>query len=133
MQAPTCLRKAGWTYRDSALRNAAGEPFRFEILDDAGPMTRIISAYARNLAKLGIAVDQRTADYALLAKRMDDFDFDMTSIRFPDVSSPGNEMFDLFGSKAADQTGSNNAWGLKDPAVDTILGGLVAGRNRPGF
>lgn len=131
LQARSLLAQAGWTYRDGALRNAAGDPLRFEILDDAGPMTRIISAYARNLAKLGIAVDQRTADYALLAKRMDDFDFDMTSIRFPDVSSPGNEMFDLFGSKAADQPGSNNAWGLKDPAVDKILAALVAADNRP--
>lgn len=131
LQARSLLEQAGWTYRDGALRNAAGDQMHFEILDDAGPMSRIISAYARNLAKLGIAVDQRTADYALLAKRMDDFDFDMTSIRFPDVSSPGNEMFDLFGSKAADQPGSNNAWGLKDPAVDKILEALVAADTRP--
>jgi microcin C transport system substrate-binding protein len=131
LQARSLLEQAGWTYRDGALRNAAGTPMQFEILDDAGPMSRIIGAYARNLAKLGIAVDQRTADYALLAKRMDDFDFDMTSIRFPDVSSPGNEMFDLFGSKAADQPGSNNAWGLKDPAVDKILDALVAADTRP--
>ena len=131
LQARALLEQAGWTYRDGALRNAAGDPFRFEILDDEGPMARIIGAYARNLAKLGIVVDQRTADYALLAKRMDDFDFDMTTIRFPDVSSPGNEMFDLFGSRAADQPGSNNAWGLKDPAVDRILDALVAAETRP--
>ena len=131
LQARDLLQQAGWTYRDGALRNAAGQAFRFEILDDAGPMSRIIAAYARNLAKLGIQVDQRTADYALLAKRMDDFDFDMTSVRFPDVSSPGNEMFDLFGSKAADQPGSNNAWGLKDPAVDRIIEALVAADTRP--
>ena len=55
----------------------------------------------------------------------------MTSVRFPDVSSPGNEMFDLFGSKAADQPGSNNAWGLKDPAVDRIIEALVAADTRP--
>ncbi|RXZ33266.1 ABC transporter substrate-binding protein [Oxalobacteraceae bacterium CAVE-383] len=131
LKARALLEQAGWVYRDGALRNAKGEQFRFEILDDAGPMSRIISAYARNLAKLGIEVDQRTADYALLAKRMDDFDFDMTSVRFPDVSSPGNEMFDLFGSKAADQPGSNNAWGLKDPAVDRIIEALVAADTRP--
>ncbi|HEY4319262.1 MAG TPA: extracellular solute-binding protein [Herbaspirillum sp.] len=131
LRARALLEQAGWTYRDGALRNAKGEQFHFEILDDAGPMSRVISAYARNLAKLGIDVDQRTADYALLAKRMDDFDFDMTSVRFPDISSPGNEMFDLFGSKAADQPGSNNAWGLKDPAVDRIIEALVAADTRP--
>jgi microcin C transport system substrate-binding protein len=131
LQARSLLEQAGWTYRDGALRNAGGEQFRFEILDEPGAMSRVISAYVRNLAKLGIAAEQRTADNALLAKRMDDFDFDMTSIRFPDIASPGNEMFDMFGSKAADQQGSNNAWGLKDPAVDRIVEALVAADTRP--
>jgi microcin C transport system substrate-binding protein len=82
------------------------------------------------LQKLGIQVTQRTADYALIQKRMDEFDFDMTSIRFPDMTSPGNELFDMFGSKAADQKGSNNVWGLKDPAVDRLVQDLVAANTR---
>ncbi len=131
LQARALLEQAGWAYRDGALRNAKGEPFRFEILDDPGAMSRVISAYVRNLEKLGISVEQRSADFALLAKRMDDFDFDMTSLRLPETSSPGNEMFDLFGSKAADQQGSNNAWGIKSPAVDRILTSLVAANTRP--
>jgi microcin C transport system substrate-binding protein len=131
LQARSLLEQAGWTYRDGALRNAAGEQFHFEIMDDAGPMGRIIAAYVRNLQKLGIAVDQRTVDYALQAKRMDSFDFDMTSLRLPDIASPGNEMFDMFGSKAADQQGSNNVWGLQDPAVDRIVEALVAADTRP--
>ena len=54
----------------------------------------------------------------------------MTSIRFPEVSSPGNEMFDLFGSKAADEKGSNNVWGLKDPVVDQLVTTLVKAATR---
>jgi microcin C transport system substrate-binding protein len=131
LQAVELFRQAGWTYRDGALRNAKGEPFAFEIIDDQSAMSRVISVYVRNLQKLGIQVTQRTSDYALIQKRMDEFDFDMTSIRFPDVSSPGNEMFDMFGSKAADEKGSNNAWGLKDPAVDRLVEGLVAADTRP--
>jgi microcin C transport system substrate-binding protein len=131
LQAVELFRQAGWTYRDGALRNAKGEPFAFEIIDDQSAMSRVISVYVRNLQKLGIQVTQRTSDYALIQKRMDDFDFDMTSIRFPDVSSPGNEMFDMFGSKAADEKGSNNAWGLKDPAVDRLVEALVAADTRP--
>jgi microcin C transport system substrate-binding protein len=130
LKAVNLFREAGWTYRDGALRNAKGEPFAFEILDDQSAMSRIISVYTRNLQKLGIRVTQRTADYALIQKRMDEFDFDMTSIRFPDMRSPGNELFDMFGSKAADEKGSNNAWGLKDPAVDRLVQALVAADNR---
>lgn len=130
LQARELLRQAGWEYRDGALRNAGGEAFAFEILDDQSALSRVISIYVRNLQKLGIQVTQRTADYALIARRMDAFDYDMTSIRFPDVSSPGNEMFDMFGSRAADEKGSNNVWGLKDPAVDKLVEALVAADTR---
>lgn len=130
LQARALLQQAGWNYRDGALRNASGEPFEFEILDDQSAMSRVISVYVRNLQKLGFQVKQRTADYALVQKRLEEFDFDMTSTRFPDVTSPGNEMFDMFGSKAADQPGSNNAWGLKDAAVDRLVQALVAARTR---
>lgn len=130
LEAVELFRQAGWTYRDGALRNAKGEPFAFEIIDDQSALSRVISVYIRNLEKLGIQVTQRTADFALVQKRMDEFDFDMTSIRFPDVSSPGNEMFDMFGSKAADEKGSSNAWGLKDPAVDSLVEKLVAADSR---
>ncbi len=130
LQAKALFKEAGWEYRDGALRNSKGEPFSFEILDDQSALSRIISVYVRNLQKLGIQVNQRTADYALVQKRMEEFDFDMTSIRFPDTTSPGNEMFDMFGSKAADEKGSNNAWGLKDPVVDKLVAGLVAAETR---
>ncbi len=130
LEAVELFRQAGWTYRDGALRNEKGEPFAFEIIDDQSALSRVISVYIRNLEKLGIQVTQRTADFALVQKRMDEFDFDMTSIRFPDVSSPGNEMFDMFGSKAADEKGSSNAWGLKDLAVDRLVEKLVAADSR---
>lgn len=131
LQAVELFRQAGWTYRDGALRNEKGVPFAFEIMDDQSSMSRVISVYVRNLQKLGIQVTQRTADFALLQQRMDDFDFDMTSLRFPDVSTPGNELFDMFGSKAADEKGSSNYWGLKNPAVDRLVEALVKADTRP--
>jgi microcin C transport system substrate-binding protein len=130
VRARELFRQAGWEYRDGALRNAGGQPFRFEILDDQPSLSRVISVYARNLEKLGIQVSQRTSDAALVQKRMDEFDYDMTSQRFPDVNSPGNELIDLFGSKAADVNGSNNIFGLKDPVVDKLVIALVGAGSR---
>jgi len=130
VKAKELFKEAGWDYRDGSLRNSKGEPFTFEVLDDQSALSRVISVYVRNLQKLGIEVRQRTADYALVQKRMEEFDFDMTTIRFPDTTSPGNEMFDMFGSKAADEKGSNNAWGLKDPAVDKLVTNLVSAESR---
>ncbi len=130
LKARGLFKEAGWEYRDGALRNAKGEPFSFEILDDQSALSRIIAVYVRNLEKLGVRVSQRTADFALVQKRMEEFDFDMTSQRFGDVTSPGNEMFDMLGSKAADEKGSSNYWGLKDPVVDNLVTALVRADSR---
>ncbi|RQS24018.1 ABC transporter substrate-binding protein [Burkholderia sp. Bp8992] len=131
LKARTLLAQAGWTYRDGALRNAKGEPFTFEILDDSGAaMEGIVTAYQRNLAKLGIDARFRTADYALLQKRLDAFDYDMTTIRLPGVQVPGSEQYSRYASKFADEPGSDNLIGLKSPAVDTLLHALGTAQTR---
>ncbi|KUY90627.1 MULTISPECIES: extracellular solute-binding protein [unclassified Burkholderia] len=131
LKARALLAQAGWTYRDGALRNARGEPFTFEILDDSGAaMEGVVTAYQRNLAKLGIDARFRTADYALLQKRLDAFDYDMTTVRLPGVQVPGAEQFSRYASKFADEPGSDNIIGLKSPAVDTLLHALGAAQTR---
>ncbi len=124
------LAQAGWTYTDDALRNAKGEPMVFEFLDDGGAMSRVITTYVRNLEKLGIQINQRTTDYALYQKRLEDFDFDMVSIRFPDSQSPGNELRDRFSSEAADTPGSDNLFGLKSPQVDQLVDNVLRANTR---
>lgn len=127
------LSQAGWTYRDGALRNARGEPFVFELLDDAGSgtsMEPVAAAYAHNLQKLGITLKFRTADFALVQKRLDAFDFDMTTVKLPDVQIPGTEQVSRFGSRYADQPGSDNLLGVKSPAIDTILHKVVSAQTR---
>lgn len=130
LKARELLAQAGWTYREGALRNSKGEPFRFEMVEDGPFFLRVISSYVRNLEKLGIAVDIRTSDFALHQKRMDEYDFDMTTIRFPDSQSPGNELWDRFGSKAALEKGSDNVIGVKSPAVDALIDAIVRAQTR---
>lgn len=131
LKARALLAQAGWTYRDGALRNAKGEPFTFEILDDSGAsMEGIVAAYQRNLAKLGIVARFRTADFALLQKRLDAFDYDMTTIRLPGVQVPGAEQYSRYASKFADEPGSDNFIGLKSPAVDALLHALGTAQTR---
>ncbi|WP_250513433.1 extracellular solute-binding protein [Caballeronia sp. INDeC2] len=133
IKARELLRQAGWTYRDGALRNAKGEPFVFEILDDTGggaSMEPVAAAFGRNLQKLGIAMNFRTVDYALIQKRLDAFDFDVTSVRMPDVQVPGTEQVSRFGSKSADEQGSDNLAGVKSKAVDAILQKVISAQTR---
>ncbi|WP_410497930.1 extracellular solute-binding protein [Chitinibacter sp. S2-10] len=129
-QARELLKQAGWTYRDGALRNAKGELFTFEILDDGGAMARVFPPLARNLAKLGITATLRNIDFALYQRRLDAFDFDMTVLRFPDVQSPGQELLDYYGSKAADVKGSSNVIGIKNPAIDALIAHVLKAQNR---
>ncbi|HEY1996807.1 extracellular solute-binding protein [Paraburkholderia sp.] len=128
LQARALLAEAGWTYRDGALRNAKGQPFEFEILDDSSgaPVWQpVIATYQRNLAKLGIKINYRVSDFAVYQKRLDAFEFDATIIKFPDEQVPGSDQVDQFSSKSADVSGSGNLGGLKSPAVDAILQALV--------
>jgi microcin C transport system substrate-binding protein len=128
LKARELLAEAGWTYRDGALRNEKGEPFTFEVLDDTSASAQwapIMAQYTQALKRLGIQVNYRSVDFALYQKRLDAFDFDMTTIKFPDVQVPGAEQIDRFGSKAADEPGSGNLLGLKSPAVDAILKALT--------
>ena len=89
-------------------------------------MSRIISIYAQALQRLGIQLNYRLVDVALYQQRMDTFDFDMTTVRFGGSTSPGNELFDRFGSRAATVQGSDNVWGLRDAAVDVLIEHVVA-------
>jgi len=133
IEARDLLAEAGWTWRDGALRNARGQPFVFEFLDDTGDsaaMAPVAAAFARNLQKLGITMTVRSLDYALIQKRIDAFDFDMTSVRLPDVQVPGTEQVSRFGSRYANEPGSDNLLGVKSPAIDAILRKIVAARTR---
>jgi microcin C transport system substrate-binding protein len=133
LEARALLQQAGWTYRDNALRNAKGEPFEFEILDDSSSeaaMSPIVATYIRNLQKLGITAAFRVSDFAVYQKRLDNFDFDTTTVRMPDVQVPGSEQIDRYGSKAADTQGSDNVIGLKSPVVDAVLRALVQAQTR---
>ena len=126
LKARALLEQAGWHWRDGALRNAKGQALVIEYLDAQGSMSRIISVYAQALQRLGITLNYRLADFALYQQRMDTFDFDMTTVRYGGSTSPGNELFDRFGSRAAGVQGSDNVWGLRDPAVDALIGKVVA-------
>ena len=129
-KARDLLAAAGWTYRDGALRNAKGDAFTLEYLDSGGG-ERLIAPYFQALAKLGIAGEYRRADFALIRKRLDVFDFDLFTVRVPGSEAPGAELLDRYGSQSAGTEGSSNLMGIKDPAIDALLNQAVASRTRP--
>ena len=125
------LAEAGWTFREGALRNSKGEAFTLEFLDSQGTLGRIVTPYMQALSKLGFQCQYREVDFALLQKRLDVFDFDLTGIRSPGSEAPGSELKDRFLSSAASTVGSSNLMGIRDPAVDAIVEQAVSANTRP--
>ena len=130
IKAKQLLADAGWTYKDGALRNAKGEAFTLEYLSGDSRGEVVTAPYARALAKLGIELIYRRADFALIQKRMDVFDFELFTIRVPGTEWPGNELQDRFGSKSADTEGANNLIGVRDPNVDYLVNLAVSSQTR---
>ncbi len=130
IRAQRMLKAAGWSYRQGALRNAAGEPLRLEMMLVQPEFERIVHPFRRNLARLGIRLDIRILDAAQYIQRLRQFDFDLTVTGFPASSSPGNELWNFWSSQAADTSGSGNLAGLKSPAVDSLISGITQARTR---
>lgn len=130
-RAKALLAEAGWTYQDGALRNAAGEALSIEFLDNSGSMGRVVTPYAKNLEKLGITVNYKVIDFAILQKRMDVFDFEIISNRYVGSEAPGTELLERFGSRAAGTEGSSNVIGVKSPVVDALLDKVMSAHKRP--
>lgn len=129
-KARELLAAAGWTYRDGALRNAKGEAFTLEYLDSAGG-ERLTAPYFQALTRLGIEGQYRRADFALIQKRLDVFDFDLFIVRVPGREAPGSELLDRWGSRSAATEGSSNLIGVRDPAVDRLVSLAVSSTTRP--
>ncbi|MDS4042889.1 MAG: extracellular solute-binding protein [Candidatus Competibacter sp.] len=125
------LQEAGWVFRDRKLVSAkTGEPFRFELLIAEPTWERIALPFARNLERLGIEMNVRSVDSAQYENRERSFDFDMIVNVWGQSLSPGNEQREFWSSAAADQPGSRNLVGLKNPAIDKLVDQVIAAPDR---
>lgn len=130
VRAQALLKEAGWSYRDGALRDGAGQPFVIEIDITDRSSEPVLAPYARNLGKLGIELQVRLRDASLIKKKHDDFDFDMAIQILGGSSSPGNELYDDLGSKSAAEIGSQNLGGISDPVIDELIEIIVNSPDR---
>lgn len=130
-RAKALLAAAGWHYRDGALRNAQGQPFTIEFLDNSGSMGRVVTPLSKNLEKLGIQVQYKVVDFAILQKRLDVFDFEVISNRYVGSEAPYTDLLERFGSKAAQTVGSGNLIGAR-PGGGRAAGSCHHGQNAPG-
>ncbi|HEY3678816.1 MAG TPA: extracellular solute-binding protein [Bradyrhizobium sp.] len=124
------LKEAGFVVnKDGKLTGPSGKPVSVEFLTDA-VMERLILFYKPSLERLGVTVSIRTVDDAQYQNRLRSFDFDLTTMVWPESLSPGNEQRDFWGSKAANLPGTQNVCGIQNPAVDALVEQVIFAKDR---
>lgn len=125
------LKEAGYEVRDQQLVNIkTGEPYSVELLAADPSFERVFLFFKPSLERLGITVAVRTVDEAQYENRLRNWDFDIITFAWGESLTPGNEQRGFWGSQAADQPGSLNMIGIKNPAVDAMIEQIIFAKNR---
>ena len=75
----------------------------------------------------------RSVDPVQFDQRRLSYEFDMIQNRWDQSLSPGNEQWFYWGSAAADNPGTRNYMGVKDPAIDAMIAALLEARDHTDF
>jgi microcin C transport system substrate-binding protein len=130
-EALRLLKDAGYEVRDQKLTNIkSGETFSIEFLASDPNSERFSLFYKPSLERLGMSVTVRTVDDAQYINRERAWDYDAITGIWGESLSPGNEQLGFWGSQAADQAGSRNLIGIKNPAVDELIKRIVFAKDR---
>jgi microcin C transport system substrate-binding protein len=130
-EALRLFKESGYEIRNQQIISTkTGAPFEVELLTNAPLFERVYLFYKPSLERLGITVSVRTVDQAQYENRLRNWDFDIITFAWGQSLLPGNEQRGYWGSAAADQVGSDNVMGIKNPAVDAIIEKVIYAKTR---
>jgi microcin C transport system substrate-binding protein len=132
-EAARLLKEAGYEVRERKLVDPSGKPITVEILVQDPSAERIALFFKPSLERIGVTTSIRVADDAQYQNRVRSFDFDMIIDQWGESLSPGNEQREFWGSQAADQPGTRNTVGIKNPAVDALIEQVIFAKDREGL
>ncbi len=124
------LQEAGWKSQGGKLVNAKGEQFELELLGYSPASEKTNAPWLKALQRLGIDATFRIVDTSQYVARIGAFDYDVASLVTMQSQSPGNEQREYWSSGAADQDGSRNYMGAKDPVLDELVERLIYAKDR---
>jgi microcin C transport system substrate-binding protein len=129
-EAMKLLKDANYAIKDGKLVDPAGKPVTVEILVQDPSSERIALFYKPSLERIGVTTSIRIVDDAQYQNRLRSFDFDVIIDTWGESLSPGNEQREYWSSQAADQPGSKNTIGIKNPAVDALIDKVIYAKDR---
>ncbi len=125
------FKEAGWEVKNQKLTNVeTGEAFALELIIAQPSVEKIGLAFKKTLERIGIDLKVRVIDTSQYEQRVEAFDYDMLVLGWSQSRSPGNEQFSYWGSDAADEKGSSNYAGIKNPVIDEIVKRIVSAADR---
>lgn len=128
------LAEAGWKPAQQGgrqvLLNDKGERFSFTILLDSEAFQRVALPYVEQLALLGVEAKVQLVDAAQFERLEGDYTYDMIVGSWGQSLSPGNEQREFFSSEFADKPKGRNYGGIKNPAIDVLIGKIIAAPDR---
>jgi len=125
------LREAGYEIKNQKLVNSkTNEPLTIEFLVSDPNSERFVSFYKPSLERIGVTATVRTVDEAQYVNRQRSWDFDVITAVWGQSLSPGNEQVGYWGSSSADQQGSRNFIGIKNPAIDELIKRVIFAKDR---
>ena len=130
-RASKLLADAGCKREGAALKLPNGQPFEIEFLDSSGSLERHTNPFIKNLKLLGIDAKYRVVDSAQYQKRVQEYDFDIVSVRHGGSLTPGEGLQVVYGSEAAKTPGQQNLAGISDPVIDALVDKALVARSRP--
>jgi microcin C transport system substrate-binding protein len=128
--AAQLLSEAGFNLVKGKRSMPNGQPIEIEFLLDEPTFKPHHLTYIKNLEILGFVASLRIVDPVQYRRRVDDFDFDITTDRLGFSSTPGDSLRPYFSSQAAAIKGSQNHAGIADPAVDRLVDVIIAAKTR---
>ncbi|PKG37626.1 extracellular solute-binding protein [Psychromonas sp. Urea-02u-13] len=129
-RAVALFEKAGYQLKDSKMQDKNGQQFEFEFLLHSKDFERIVHPFRQNLQRIGIKTSIRLVDVSQFINRVNNFDFDLLSLRKGQSISPGNEQLSFWGCDSVMEMGTSNWAGVCSPVVEKLVEQLINSDSR---
>lgn len=129
-RAVKLFEKAGYELKDSKMQDKNGQQFSFEFLLYSKDFERVVHPFRQNLQRIGIKTSIRLVDVSQFINRLNNFDFDLVSLRRGQSISPGNEQLGYWGCDTVMEVGTSNWSGICSPVIDDLSKKLITTNSR---
>lgn len=129
-RAVKLFEKAGYQLKDSKMQDKNGKQFQFEFLLYSKDSERIVQPFRQNLQRIGIKTSIRLVDVSQYINRLNNFDFDILSLRKGQSISPGNEQLSYWGCGSVMEVGTSNWSGICSPVIEKLVQQLIISESR---